>query len=218
MPPPPPGLPWGGCGGGEPLGGSAGGVCGGGEEFFSSRTSFSARSGGRFKESVEWRLSGLRDRGRGRGGAGGLGRSVIGGRSPCAEGGGATDVKTESASKRRSTDAFIPRRPVRWNDAILRDMALRSPADPARPAPPRPAPPRPNGRPSSAGFSDLDMISAALGRPHGTAECGNVRGLKGVTRRCSVQEASRAGLSRRARSTLRVCCSNGHANVSPGML
>lgn len=50
------------------------------------------------------------------------------------------------------------------------------------------------------------------------AECGKVLGLKGVTKRCSVQEASRGGFSRRSTSTLRVFCSNGHANVSGGIL
>lgn len=77
---------------------------------------------------------------------------------------------------------------------------------------------RPKGSPSRLGFSDRDIISAALGLLYGIAECGKVLGLNGVTSRCSVQDASRGGFSKRSTSTLSVFCSNGQANVSGGIL
>ena len=67
-------------------------------------------------------------------------------------------------------------------------------------------------------FNDLVIISVPLGRVIGMAECGKMFGLIGVINICSVQLVSKVGFFRRSTSTLRLLCSNGHENVSPGIL
>ncbi len=57
-----------------------------------------------------------------------------------------------------------------------------------------------------------------LGLVLGIAECGKMFGLMGLIIMCSVHDVSKAGADRRSTSTLRLRCSNGHANVSDGML
>ena len=67
-------------------------------------------------------------------------------------------------------------------------------------------------------FNDLVIISVPLGRVIGIAEWGKMFGLIGVINICSVQLVSKVGFFRRSTSTLRLLCSNGHENVSPGIL
>lgn len=155
-------------------------------------------------------LSGLLERALLGGGLGSPTFSMMVGRSPYE-----LLVKTFSVSKSRSTDVFMVFFPVRWKLAILFDIILISPVESAMEFL---FEPKPNGRPSRFGFRERDIISRALGLLYGIAECGKVLGLIGVTRRCSVHDASRDGFSNRSTSTFSVFCSKGQAKVSGGIL
>lgn len=111
---------------------------------------------GLLRESVDCRLSGLRDRARLGGGLGRATFSIIVGRSPYE-----LLVNTFSVSNNLSTDVFIVFFPVRWKLAMLLDMRLISPVESAIELL---FDPRPNGSPSRLGFSERDIISVALGR------------------------------------------------------
>lgn len=67
-------------------------------------------------------------------------------------------------------------------------------------------------------LSDFVIMSAPLGRVVGIAQWGKMLGFIGVINMCSVQLVSKCGARIRSTSTFKLRCSNGHENVSGGIL